>query len=118
MPSRSCNLDAMPDVALPVPHSNDRIVLLDFMSGPHLEGNLYRVAADGSELWRLLHLMVQGTPGHKPASKVTNSLPTHGPATSYASILRQGLSENAHSRSSARSADLISATNEPMFDRN
>ena len=40
-------------MVLAVPQSDDRIVLTDYMNATPDRGNLARIRADGSEVWRL-----------------------------------------------------------------
>jgi hypothetical protein len=42
----------MPENLLNVPGSSDTVVLLDYMDGPNVFANLFRVTADGDEVWR------------------------------------------------------------------
>jgi outer membrane protein assembly factor BamB len=40
------------EVLLNVPGSSDTVVLLDYMDGPNVFDNLFRVREDGTEVWR------------------------------------------------------------------
>ena len=42
----------VPDKLMTVPNSSDTVVLLDYMGGPDVFANLFRVTEDGAEVWR------------------------------------------------------------------
>jgi hypothetical protein len=42
----------LPDALINVPDSGDTVVLVDYMNGPNVFANLFRVTPDGDEVWR------------------------------------------------------------------